>query len=96
MLINEKKAKLLIQDTAGKIFHAEFIKQDNTVREMSARLDVTSYLKGGELAYNPSHRSLIVVFDMQKQAYRMIPVKRLLSLTIQGKRYVVKHRENQS
>jgi len=90
-LVNERIARQMIEGTEGRIFHAEFLKRDETVRQMSGRLGVTEYLKGGELGYNAGKKHLIVVFDMEKQEYRTIPVKRLLSLTIDGKRYHVSH-----
>lgn len=65
-----------IQSTNGKFFVVKFIKKDGSSRKMVARLGVKKYLKGGE---NPAknHENLIVVFDVQKRAYRMINVDTL-------------------
>lgn len=64
----------------GKIFSAVFIKQNGEVRKMVARLGVKSALKGGELTYNPSERNNLVVFDLEKRAYRTIKFDNLLQI----------------
>lgn len=88
--INKEEAKALIYDSAGKVFSVDFTKKDGTLRHMNCRMGVTSHLKGGQLAYNPDEKGLIVCFDMQKEDYRMINVNTLQTLTINGKQYTIK------
>lgn len=64
----------------GKIFSATFVKKDGTVRKIRARLGVTKALKGGELTYNPSEHNNLIVFDLEKQAYRTIKFDMLLEI----------------
>lgn len=64
----------------GKIFSAVFIKQNGEVRKMVARLGVKSHLKGGELSYDPSTRNNLIVFDLEKRAYRTIKFDNLLQI----------------
>ena len=80
------KLKEMIRDTKGKIFTVTFIKKDGTKRHMVARLGVKKYLKGGE---NPAknQENLIVVFDVQKSAYRMINLNTLISFKCGQKKY---------
>ena len=68
--MNVIEFKEMVSD--GKIFTVEFVKKDGTVRKMNARLGVKKHLKGGSLAFDPSERNLLPVFDMQKEGYRMI------------------------
>ncbi len=77
----------IIERTKNKIFSATFIKKNGDTREMTCRLGVTKHLKGGELKYDAKARNLLPVFDMQKQAYRMINVNTLISLKINGTTY---------
>lgn len=88
-IISKDQATELIYNSAGKIFTAHFIKKDNSIRTMNARLNVTKYLKGGELGYDPETKSLVSCFDMQIQAYRMINLSTLFYLSIGGVDYIV-------
>lgn len=77
-----------IKKTIGnKIFSVEFIKKDGTVREMTCRLGVTKHLKGGELKHDANALGHLVVFDMQKQAYRTINFNTLKRIKLEGKEY---------
>jgi len=70
------KSKIL--STNGKFFTVQFIKKNGDLRRMVARIGVKKYLKGGE---NPAknYDNLIVVFDVQKRAYRMINLDTLIN-----------------
>ena len=63
-----------------KIFTVTFIKKDNSIRIMNARRGVKKGVKGVGLAYNPTEKDLITVFDMQKEAFRMINAKTILEI----------------
>ena len=51
---------------------------------MVCRLGVKKHLKGGELAFDAKAMNLLPVFDMQKEAYRMINISTLIQLKING------------
>lgn len=68
----------------GKIFTVEFIKKDGTLRKMNARLGVKKYVKGVGLAFDPIEKNLLPVFDMQKNAYRMINATTIQSIKVGG------------
>jgi hypothetical protein len=83
MTIQEFKSEV-----KGNFFRACFIKKDGSVREMTARFGVKKHLKGGELGYVPEERGYIVVFDVEKKAYRTINMDTLLFLKYNGKEVV--------
>jgi hypothetical protein len=58
---------------------------------MNARLGVKKHLKGGSLAFDPSERNLLPVFDMQKEGYRMINASTILTIKIGGKEIVLEN-----
>ena len=58
---------------------------------MNARLGVKKHLKGGTLAFDPSERNLLPVFDMQKEGYRMINASTILNIKIGGKEIVLEN-----
>lgn len=87
MKVNEFKE--MVAD--GKIFTVEFIKKDGTLRKMNARLGVKKHLKGGTLAFDPSERNLLPVFDMQKEGYRMINASTILTIKIGGREIILEN-----
>jgi hypothetical protein len=84
-----KRVKMLgafrrIQATNGQIFSARFVKKDGTVRDMVCRLGVKKGVNGTGMAYNPFDRNLVPVFDMQKDAFRMINMETVMQLKLNG------------
>ena len=67
-----------------KIFSVDFIKKDGSLRTMIARLGVKKHLQGGTLKYNAEEKSLLPVFDMEKQAYRMVNVNTIQEIRYNG------------
>ena len=61
----------------SQCFTVEFTKKDGTHRVMNCRMGVRKHLKGGDLNYNPVEKGLLTVFDMQKNAYRCVPLDRV-------------------
>lgn len=72
----------------GVIFNVRFVKKDGTVRSMNCRTGVTSKLKGGELAFDPTAKGLKVVFDVKANDYRMVNINTVYELTVKGKRFL--------
>lgn len=75
-----------IKKTNGKIFSVTFVKKDGTIRKMTARLGVKKDIKGVGLSFNPTAKQLVVVFDMQKRAYRMINLQTIIQFKHESKR----------
>ena len=75
-------------EVKGNFFRACFVKKDGTIREITARFGVKKYLKGGELSYSPEDRGYIVVFDVEKKAYRTINLEKLIYLKYNNKEMV--------
>lgn len=87
--IDKLKAYSLMRGSNGRVFTAEYVKRDGTIREITCRLGVKKHLKGGTLKYNPLDKLLMVVFDMQKKEYRMINLNTLRALKINGKQFAI-------
>jgi hypothetical protein len=77
-----------------KIFSVDFIKKDGSLRKMVARLGVRKHLKGGTLKYNAEEKSLLPVFDMEKQSYRMINILTIQEIRVDGRTIVLEDEEN--
>ena len=90
MNITTDKAKELIRETNGKIFSSTFIKKDNTIRTLTARLGKRYKSKTGKAApYKAKEFNLLPVYDMQKKAFRMLNFNTLLTLTLNKNTYTI-------
>ena len=85
--MNNAEILNIINKSEGKIFSAIFLKKDGTVRRMRCRLSVKKGVTGKGMAYNPIKRGLLPVFDMDKNAFRMININTLTSLKVNGEKY---------
>ena len=74
----------------GKFFTVEFIKRTSGERRtMRATTNFESLLKGGEAAYNASEKNLLVVRDLDAQAFRSIPLDAVLVIRAKGNTYTI-------
>jgi len=88
--INTDKAKELIKETNGLIFSSTFIKKDNTIRTLTARLGKKYKSKTGKAApYKAKEFNLLPVYDMRIKAFRMLNFNTLLTLTINKTNYKI-------
>ena len=83
----------VIELLGDKIFTVSFTKKDGSIRLMNARRGVTKGVKGVGLSYTPSEKGLVVVFDMQKQAFRMINANTIHEIKADKNIYVFKDGE---
>jgi hypothetical protein len=95
--IGKVKALELIKKSNGKFFSVRFTKQDGSLREMCARLNVKKNIKGVGRPYDPKDFGYVSVFDMHaidkdgsKGAYRLVDPRTVEYLSLGGKEYEVK------
>ena len=89
-IITSDQAKELIRETNGRIFSSTFIKKDQTIRTLTARLGKRYKSKTGKAApYKAQNYNLLPVYDMQKKAFRMLNFNTLLTLTINKNKYKI-------
>ena len=81
--IKEIRAKA--EDT---FFSVHFIKKNGDLRKMVARLGVQKGVKGVGLAFDPTAKRLLCVYDVQKQGFRMIRIDTIQHLQIKGDKLV--------
>ena len=88
-IVTKNQAKELINSSKGKIFAVTFTKKNGETREMICRKGVKKHLNGGELMFDPNEKGLAVVFDMKKNAYRMININTLEKIVVDKATYSV-------
>jgi len=77
----------------GRIFTVEVIKRGNRRtgegvgerRVMVCRRGVRKGIKGTGMSYDPISKALLTVWDVQKGAYRMVNLEKLVALKMGGK-----------
>jgi hypothetical protein len=80
-----------ILGSEGKIFRVEFIKRTTgELRTMVCRIGVSKGITGKGLAFDPDAKGLQTVWDMQKEAYRMINLDTVVSIRLAGQEFEVK------
>ena len=78
----------------GSIFYVEFIKRSTgELRKMRCRLGVEKNLTGKGMNYDPAKHDLLCVYDLDKEAYRMIALESIQRITIRGETFVLPVRE---
>jgi hypothetical protein len=84
--------ELEIREFVGNtIFSVDFIKKNGDLRTMVCRLNCKTNQNGKGLKYNPSDKGYIVVFDMQKKAYRTVNLNTVTKIVSKKKVLVIDH-----
>lgn len=82
----QTKVQNLIEATkGGKIFSATFEKKDGTIRTINCRRAVKKGVTGKGMSFDPASKGLMVVYDMQKQSFKMINLNTLIEAKVNGK-----------
>ena len=79
-----------LQGLRGKFFTVEFIKRStNELRVMNCTTNYQSKLAGGDAAYDFKAKQLLPVYDLQKKAFRSIPLDAVLVIRVKGDSFEV-------
>lgn len=90
MKITKGQAVALLSMTQGRAFAVTFTKRTTgEVRHMNARLGVKKGVKGVGLKFDPSERDLLIVYDLQKQAFRSISLDSVTEVVVERRKYEV-------
>lgn len=84
----EKKIQEIRSKAGDTFFSVHFIKKNKEYRKMVCRLKVKKGVKGIGMSYSPTEKGLLCVFDLQKEAFRMINIRTIRHLQIKGKQLV--------
>jgi hypothetical protein len=79
-----------LKGTSGKIFRIVFSRRsDGHQREMVCRTGVNSRHHGGTIPFDPISMNLFSVYDVQKRAYRFIPLENVICIRFAKTNYRV-------
>lgn len=86
-LSNPETMRRVVEATVqNKIFTAEFVKRDGTIRKMNARINVKKHLKGGKDCN--TNTSMLPVYDLKVEGYRNINIETLNSIVVDDIKHV--------
>ena len=75
--------RTLIGSTGGTFFSVKFVKRTTgELRRMVCRTGVKRGVKGIGLSFDPKERDLVVVWDVLKRSFRMIPLEGVKELKV--------------
>ena len=86
----DELASFLRHPANSKRFRVMFTKRSTgEIRFMNATTQYEQHLKGGQLAYDANEKKLLPVWDLDKEAFRSIPLDAVLFITIKRKTYAI-------
>jgi len=90
LLAEAKIVSLLRHPANSKKFQVEFVKRSTgEVRIMNATTQYEQHLKGGQLSYDPVEKKLLPVWDLDKEAFRSIPLDAVLVIRVKDTEYEI-------
>jgi hypothetical protein len=79
-----------LEGTSGRIFRVVFSRRsDGRQREMVCRTGVNSKHSNGTIPFDPASLNLFSVYDVQKRAYRFIPLENVICIRFAKTNYRV-------
>ncbi len=93
MKVTQKEAVRILDSLQhdGTIFTVGFIKRSTgEYRELNGRGGVHKGVQGVGLPFDPNSKGLLVFYDIQKQAFRMVPQEGIRVIRAHRKEYEVK------
>jgi hypothetical protein len=82
--IKRSKVEAFLKSLNGDMFGIDYIKQDETPRSLTGRLDVAP-LKGGKNKVEALDRSYLTVFDVEARGFRTVNLDTATRIRAQGK-----------
>ena len=89
MFLREDRAREIIDATGGRIFFVEFVKKDGSIRKMTARKGVHKGVTGKGMTWDPEAHGYATVYDMDKDAWRLVNCRSILRIHCAGHQYNV-------
>jgi hypothetical protein len=90
--VTKNEAKEMVEDyKGGQIFTVTFVKRSTgETRMMNCRKGVRKGVSGEGLKFSPCSKGLVNVYDVQNKGHRFISLENIKSISMRGKKYIVK------
>lgn len=83
--LNRVHLESIIRKENGRFVSVDFKKHDGTMRTLTGRLGVKSYLKGGTNNVESLDRPYMTIFDIQLRQYRTVNLSTVVAMRYDNK-----------
>ena len=87
--LNREQLKYILKNSKGKIMTIAYRKKDGTLRTINTRTGVKKDITGKGLTYNPDEYGYVILWDLNKKAYRTVNVNTVTTLKGGGEIYKI-------
>jgi len=87
--LNREQLKYILKNSKGKIMTIAYRKKDGTLRTINTRTGVKKDITGKGLTYNPDEYGYVILWDLNKKAYRTVNVDTVTTLKGGGEIYKI-------
>jgi hypothetical protein len=87
--LNREQLKYILKNSKGKIMTIAYRKKDGTLRTINTRTGVKKDITGKGLTYNPDDYGYVILWDLNKKAYRTVNLNTVTTLKGGGEIYKI-------
>ena len=87
--LNREQLKYILKNSKGKIMTIAYRKKDGSLRTINTRTGVKKDITGKGLTYNPDEYGYVILWDLNKKAYRTVNVNTVTTLKGGGEIYKI-------
>jgi hypothetical protein len=87
--LNREQLKYILKNSKGKIMTIAYRKKDGSLRTINTRTGVKKDITGKGLTYNPDEYGYVILWDLNKKAYRTFNVNTVTTLKGGGEIYKI-------
>lgn len=87
--LNREQLKYILKNSKGKIMTIAYRKKDGTLRTINTRTGVKKDITGKGLPYNPDEYGYVILWDLNKKAYRTVNLNTATTLKGGGEIYKI-------
>jgi hypothetical protein len=87
--LNREQLKYILKNSKGKIMTIAYRKKDGTLRTINTRTGVKKDITGKGLTYNPDEYGYVILWDLNKKAYRTVNLDTVTTLKGGGEIYKI-------
>jgi hypothetical protein len=87
--LNKEQLRYILKNSKGKIMTIAYRKKDGTLRTINTRTGVKKDITGKGLTYNPDEYGYVILWDLNKKAYRTVNTNTVTTLKGGGEIYKI-------
>ena len=94
--LSREQLRYILKNSKGKIMTIAYRKKDGTLRTINTRTGVKKDITGAGLTYNPDEYGYVILWDLNKKAYRTVNTNTVTTLKGGGEIYKIQENLHRS